>query len=276
MRAIVSLVLLTLVFGAAGQAHEVTLDGGAVDCRWVTEEVLRLEVRLDASSAEEDGLGAGGTWVITNRAHRFADGISSWQLHFSPTHESIVVVPNDFLMVRSLTFEQVGVNVAEHVPGRKLVLEYRSDGDGPVLIRPGDLLEVHALWLKMEPLALLQIPSALSAAGGGGSTELMISASPLPTQSHFELGNTVRHAFRLAGNETKGPEERDVLTCSLVHLRADGSSSVVRHLWLFSNSETGIYELIIDTAGLLPGVYDLYLWIPSTQETLHGELNLTN
>jgi len=249
-----------LGMSGASSAEQVTFSGGRLDIGWDESTVLHLRIELDEASAVEGT----HTWVLTDLAHRFDDGVFAWQLHVSEEHQSLLVVPNDFLMITSFTFEQLGVELVAHETGRTLELRIPCSNPIPSLVVPGDRLEVHALWRQMAPIAIVNVPSdgeaGIAVGGGGGlGTVELPSADPLPWRDSYTIGETIRNRFVVIDSETGSPDLWASASCSLIQIE-NGASNFRRYLLIPREPQTGIFELEIETGDLPPGTYDLYVW----------------
>jgi len=258
------LCLVVLLFSCVScGAETVVMEDGTVDVAWeagVVSAILRIH--LDSS---DPPAGTTATWVITNSAQRFQNGIYAWQLHFGDD-PNVLVIPNDFLMTRRFTFTQLGIEVLAHEHARELVLRIPRDGTIPNLILPGDSMDIHALWLQMEPLTTLSIPSfgEVATAGGGAETEgnpaLLAPPSddPLPEQSIYVVGEPIEHCFVVVDPDTGELNPWATAQCEVV--RCSGNRAIIAQFQIPRNSETGAFELLIDTTSYVPGDYDLCIW----------------
>lgn len=255
--------LLLVVVGLAVVAEETAFPNGVVDVSWDEAAVLLLQIRFNDVAPPTDRV---RTWVVTDLAHRFADGVFAWQLHYSEEHESVIVISNDFLMTGSFTFEQLGIEVIKHEPGRELALRIPRDGPIPNFAVPGDLIEVHALWKQMAPVVAVSLPSLGSVAGIAGAGAGLDGAAVgepstelLPPHSTYTIGETIRHRFVLIDSVTGESDPWATASYSLV-LDESGQKTWLRYLLISKDPDTGVFELEIDTSDLRAGFYDLYMW----------------
>jgi len=244
------------------------MDEAIVEILW--EEGLHaaiLRVRLDDPNPPTEGT---ATWVITSSAQRFRDGVYAWQLHFGDD-PNVLVIPNDFLMIRRFTFDQLGIEVLTHLFSRELALRIPRAGMIPNLILPNDSLDVHALWVRMEPLATVAVPPfremAMTAGGGAAIEEAdasaqSLSSTLLPEQSVFLVGEPIRHWFVLIDPRTGEPDLWAFAQCELVRRSGDGWT-ILQHFAIPVEEDTGVFRLDIDTAALEPAVYELSIWCSS-------------
>ena len=282
-RASVCLCLAALLGGAC-VGEELLLEGGSVEIGWEEASALVLRVLFDEPAGSIDDA---GTWVVTDLSHRFVDGVFAWQLHYySDGQGSVVVIANDFLMTRSFTLAQLDIEVLVHEEGRELTLRIPRDGPIPNLVVPSDLLEIHALWRQMEPIAALHVPSfeSLSTVAGAGGGDADVSPAeeassgepstePFPQQSVYTVGETIRHRFVLIDPETSAPDPWAVATCEVI--RHEGERMIIlQRFTIPKDPETGVFELAIETAGFVAAVYDLYIWISTNRSAAHKRIEI--
>ncbi len=260
MRRVALVLLLVAVVGWATSGREIAFPGGRLTIVWEDAGVLLVRIRLD-QPAEADGT---KTWVLTDLAHRFADGVFAWQVHVSEDHQSALVIPNDFLMVSKFTLDQLGIGIAAHEPGLSLELRIPCEDPIPNLAAPGDLLEIHALWRQMAPIVTIEVPPyqagiAVGGAGGGLGTAELPSTVPLPAGTTYTIGETIHHRFVVIDPETGAPDGAATASCSLIQIE-DGTRNFRRYFVIPKDLETAVFELEIDTGNLGAGTYDLYVW----------------
>jgi hypothetical protein len=262
---------LLALFAAAAEADTTGFPGGTLDVLWADEATLSLRVVLDAPVAQTGS--AALMWVVTVQASRFADGITSWQLHLSPTYASIVVIPNDFLTTQRFTLEQLRVEVAASDPGRFLSLRIPRSGPIPELVAPGDEIEVHALWIQQAPVVVVTVPwpevLPPSLAGSGGATSQM-----LPAQEAYAIGAVIRHQFAIVDPETGEPVPWGAATIALVRIREGQADEIIRYLYREPDPATGIVTYEFDTLNLAPGIYEIIVWATPTGLTVRHRLRL--
>jgi len=258
------LCLVSLVGGMCVAAEQ-SIDGGSIGIGWEDTTVLVLRITFDEPT---QALGV-PTWVVTDLAHRSRDGIFAWQVHYSSAQASVLVIPNDFLMTRSFTFAQLGIEVLTHEPGQALTLRISRDGLIPNLALPSDLLEIHALWKQMEPVATLTVPAfaeALEVAGAGGEAEspsaspVVSCEDPLPDQSVYLVGEPIRHSFVVVDPRTGEPDVWAAAHCEIVR-HDEQRQTIVEQSAVPKNVDTGVFELSIDTSDFAPAFYDLCIWL---------------
>jgi len=257
---------LGLSLGAAGAAFQ----GGTLDLSWTSDDALSLRVEVDADLAV--AAGASPTWVVTVDARRFADGIYSWQIHVSPTHQSIVVVPNDFLTVRRFGLDQLGVEVVTLEPGRRLELRIPRSGPLSELVAPGDALEVHALWVRQAPLVAVIVPAPASA-GAGGAAE---AGTPgmAPGETVYVQGTAIRGAFPLVDAGTGKPIEGAFARIALLRKGAGSADGLAAYQYQEPDAETGVLAYEIPTADLEPGAYELVVWVSPPGQAVRQSLEI--
>jgi len=241
-------------------AAYVPFDGGWVEVGWENTAALVVRICLDDMLGTADD---SATWVVTNLSHRFQDGVFAWQIHYSEEEESVIVIPNDFLMVHGFDLSHLGIDVLSHETGRELTLRIPRDALIPNLVSPSDLLEIHALWRQMEPIAVVAVPDfgqPFAIAGSGGEIELAETCAEelLPTQSVYVVGEPIDHCFVVIDSETGEPDPWATAYCEIV--RCSGNRGILAQFEIPRSSETGAFELLIETSGYAPGNYDLCIW----------------
>ena len=282
-RTIVCLCLAALLSGTCA-AEEVLLEGGSVEVGWEEISALVLRVLFDEpAGAIEDTR----TWVVTDLAHRFVDGVFAWQLHYSGDGQgNVVVIANDFLTTRSFTLAQLDIEVLAYEQGRKLTLRIPRNGLVPNLIVPSDLLEVHALWRQMEPIVTLHVPSfgSLSTVAGAGGGDADVSPAeeassgapstePFPSQTIYVVGEPIRHRFVSIDPESGEPDLWAAATCEIIR-RENERLIILQRFTIPKDPETGVFELSINTAGFVEAIYDLYIWISTNGSAVHKQVEI--
>lgn len=276
MRLIARICAILVLCACVTQAETTSFPSGTLSVFWVSDTVLSVSLSLDAPLPQTDGVSL--MWVVTVNALRFADGIHSWQLHASPTHRSIVVIPNDFLVTRQFGLGQVGVEVATFEPGKALSLLIPRKGEIPELVVPGDTLEVHALWVQQEPLATVLVPEPIPASGAGGETADPVAeaTSYVPAQTVYALGDTLAHSFPLAAPESDASAGPGSARVALVWVRAGLADELVRYLYVEPDPATGLVSYRLDTADLTTGDYDLIVWVNPPGITVRHRIELVS
>jgi hypothetical protein len=260
---------LLVSFAAAAGAETTVFPGGILDVVWADEATLSLRVVLDAPVPQTGS--AALMWVVTLHAARFADGITSWQLHLSPTYASIVVIPNDFLATQRFTLEQLRVEVAASDPGRSLSLRIPRSGPIPELVAAGDAIEVHALWLQQQPIVTARVPDMEPEGAGGGREGGGYKL--IPPQQSYILGAAIRHEVVLMDPATEQPALEGAAVVGFVRIDGDGASELVRYLYCEASPKTGRVTYEIDTTGLAAGIYEIIVHAtPGTTERQRVEL----
>lgn len=267
-------VILATGFSLSALGSDLSFEGGDALLR-VDAGTGGAELTLTAAGTETP---APHTWVITVEAGRFEDGIFGWQLHFSEGHDSVLVIPNDFLTARVFTTAQLGMEIREHVPGTKLVLFLPSDGPIPNLLAQGDRVTIHALWLQQDPLGTMQVEEDLSAsavAGGGASMEARDeSETYLPVAAQFRQGELIRHAFRTPPDDGTAREASDAASYSLLRIHDQDAVEFIRFSHIPYDAGTGMYTYEIPTDRLAPGLYRLIVWTEAGNRTEQGEIEI--
>jgi hypothetical protein len=271
MNRIVWLAAMCALASFAAAAETTAFPGGTLDVLWSDEATLSLRVVLDASAPQTASTTA-LMWVVTVHASRFADGITSWQLHLSPTYASVVVIPNDFLATQRFTLEQLRVEVAASDPGRSLSLRIPRYGSIPELVAPGDAIEVHALWLQQAPIVTACLPDIEPEGAGGGGREGG-GDKLVPPQQICTFGATIRHEFVLMDPATERPALEGAVRVGLVRIRGEGAGELVRYLFCEADPKTGVVMYEIDTTGLVAGTYEIIVHAtPGTTERQRIEI----
>lgn len=260
-------------------AEEVQFQGGWLDCTW-SQDAQYLEIR--AGIDEPLSPSEAHMWVLTVYGHRFEDGIFAWQLHYSEDLDSVLVLPNDFLTARHFTTAQLGIGIESQELSSELTVRIPSQGPLPMLAAPGDLIEMHALWIQQPPLVSMLIPVldnlASQQAGGGATTPgreaQAMSTSPLPTRHRYEQGELISHQFIIEKTPDSDETQRIVLSYSLLRVHHDGPDEFARfsHIPFDFETETYLYE--IDTTGLPPGTYRLLIGSANTALTFRMDLEI--
>jgi hypothetical protein len=256
MNRILWLVVVGLLasLAAVAEAEMTGFPGGTLDILWADEATLVVHVVLDTPAPQTTS--AALMWVVTVHAARFADGITSWQLHFSPTYASVVVIPNDFLATQRFTLEQLRVEVVASDPGRSLSLRIPRSGPIPALVVPGDAIEVHALWLQQQPIVTAFLPDVEPEGAGGGEPEGGRDRL-IPIETVYILGATIRHEFVLMDPATKQPALDGAALVGFVRIGGDGADELVQYLYCEASPESGAVTYEIDTTGLAAGMYEI-------------------
>ncbi len=270
-RAAVLAAVIALV-SCTAWAETAAFPGGTLDLTWLDETALSIRVVLDETALQTGS--APLTWVLTVSALRFEDSIHSWQLHISPTYASLVVVPNDFLGTQRFTLEQLHVEVSESA-GRVLSLLVPRSGPIPELVVPGDTIQVHALWIQQEPLVTAEVPEPATAGAGGGDADAASgSVSYVPPQTVYAQGVPIRHAFPLVNSETGAPADRGSARIALVRASKGLADELICYLYQEPDPVTGLVSYEFDTLGLVPGEYDLIVWVNPPGVTVRQRIEI--
>ncbi|MCD6155021.1 MAG: hypothetical protein J7J22_04575, partial [Candidatus Verstraetearchaeota archaeon] len=108
-----------------------------------------------------------------------------------------------------------------------------------------------AAGVEEEPVGFLD----KSIAGGGGEVGIA------QLEAVYTIGEGIH--IRCSLTDAEGELVTDaIITCTLVEVRIfpEREHYIILHLWLLNfDAETGLYYLDIDTEGLIPGIYDLWL-----------------
>jgi len=256
-------------------AEEATFDAGRVTLSWSEDgDWLVLEASVAGADAESH------VWVLTAVAHRFEDGVFAWQLHCSETMDSILIVPNDFLTARHFSTGQLGIDIVLTADGEGLAVRLPIAGPIPRLIVPGDVLELHALWIQQSPLTSIVVPAvdtvaAEPAGGGAGLPEQAPSSSLLPTAVAYHQGEPIEHRFALTEASDDGESgPRIVLSYTLMRLRDGRASEFVRFAHIAYDAPTGTYSYSIDTSSLTVGAYRLLVGSSDGTLSVHMDLSI--
>ncbi|MCX6092319.1 MAG: hypothetical protein NTX23_05590 [Candidatus Bipolaricaulota bacterium] len=268
--------LLAMVFALASSvawAETASFPGGTLETVWVDDAVLSVRVALDVAAPQTTS--ATLTWVLTVNALRFGDGIHSWQLHLSAAYASVVVIPNDFLVARRFSPEQLQIDTSTSEQGRLLSLLVPRSGPIPELIVPGDTLEVYALWIQQEPLVTAEVPEpATAGAGGGDAGAASGSVSYVPPQTAYAQGVPIRHAFPLVNAETGEPADQGSARIALVRVSKGLADELICYLYQEPDPVTGLVSYEFDTLDLVPGDYDLIVWVNPPGATVRQRIEI--
>ncbi|MBN1858955.1 hypothetical protein JW848_07100 [Candidatus Bipolaricaulota bacterium] len=284
-RAWVAALLAVGIFMVAAHAENtVETSWGSLSIGWAAAGFLSVDIRLSEDVPQpEEAMTA--TWVITEHAHRFADDIYAWQIHFSQEFDNFMIVPNDFLATRAFTLVDVGIVAdADHI-GTDLHVEIPEVAFSRPLVAIGDVLDIHAIWVQLEPLFTVAIPekgpvaeSGEQPVGVGGAVvgaegedsaigvEYPIPGEPelgydwLPTQTVFAQGEAIEHRFILLDPGTGEPAEWASATINLLRIPEEGPRQIVLFEVMTGDPSTGVFEYRIDASALNPGNYELIIW----------------
>jgi len=231
---------------------------GSLEVAWSDDGLLSVEVALDVRPPS----GAALMWVVTVNALRFAQGIHVWQLHLSPTHQSVVVVPNDFLVTQRFSFEQLGIRVGAHEPGLRMQLSIPRSRAITDLVMPGDTLAVHALWLQQAPLATVPVPEP-------------VARTPyVPTQTVYVRGTAIQHSFSLVDQATGSSVVAGSATIGLLRVDDGKADEIVRYIYREPDTSTGVVTYEFDTTKLPLGRYALVVWVQPFDVTVRHEFEI--
>jgi len=261
--------VLGLIFWITAAAQTTPCIAETIECIWDEAEGLDLNVWVDPA-IDEDAM-----WVLTVLCTRFEDGLFAWQLHVSSTLDSLLVLPNDFLTARHFTTAQLGITVHADVFQGHLALHVPIDTPIPRLIAPGDVIELHALWIQQAPIAVIPVVTndvslaAASVAGSGGG--LLPPDSFLPAMRSFAQGEPLVHHFVPDLQPLRPPFDRLVLSYTLMRLPDDLPPQLVRFSPIAYDEATGSYRYEIDTTMLAPGRYRLIIGATNANLTERAE-----
>jgi hypothetical protein len=138
-------------------------------------------------------------------------------------------------------------------------------GPIPRFVYPGDILEVHALWVQQPPLASITVPAfdSLASPTGGDAgasiAESELSSSPLPPSDLYVRGQPIAHRFLLSDEVRDSGGNRAVFSYTLMRLHETRAPEFVRFAHISYDAETGIYSFSIDTSMLVVGRYRLLI-----------------
>jgi hypothetical protein len=256
---IVSLCAFAALAVCGARAETTSFPGGTLDVTWSDDASLCVEIVLDAPPPQTEGTSL--AWVLTVGALRFPDGVYSWQLHISPTYQSAIVIPNDFLLTRRFTLQQLGIVISAWEPGRVLAVRIPRSGVIPELVAPGDSLDVHALWIQEPPLVSVLVPASIVASGAGAAEDFAEPASYVPPETVYARGATISYAFPLVEENTGAPVEGGCARIALVQVKPGLADSLIAYLYAEPEPQTGLLSYTINTADLAPGQYELIVWV---------------
>lgn len=272
MRCIGSILVLAMLTGClcSAQALEAAFEGGHLRCHWSDDGFLELRIKLAPRDLAIDE----AVWVVTLDADRFDDGIFAWQWHIGGEHESVIVIPNDFLTTVQFRPPQLGVEAARGEDVGDLVLRIPREGVIPNLVMPGDRIELHALWIQQPPLVGFLVPPLTEAiadaghdaqanpAGGGGAAPepgALEPTDPFPAARTFEQGEAIERSFIIVDPGTGEPRFQLGASISLLRVRGGQPDEFVRFSHIPQDRETGLLAYSIDTSTLAPGAYRLVI-----------------
>lgn len=267
----IAMVLALSAWGAC--AETIRFPDGTLDLAWIGEglsirAVLDNEVQTDNPSP---------MWVVTLNARRFDDGVHSWQIHLSTSHQSLVMIPNDFLVAQRFSLQQVGVGIVAPPSASEVALLIPRTGVVPGLVAPGDLLEIHALWIRQKPLVAVRIPDVSEAGSGGQSVEKSTGASLyVPAGTVLVVGTPIRHTFILVDEETGQPIDGAYARIALVRITESLAEALVDYAYCEPSGETGLVTYEMETDGLEPGTYDLIVWVDPPGAAVRQRLELVS
>ena len=262
-------------------AEELSFDGGSLTYVWSGDmQDFTIQATINRLSPPSET----HTWILTLYSHRFEDGVFAWQLHFSETIDSVLVLPNDFLTARHFTTAQLGIEVQLSMLGNQLTLRLPTVGTIPHLVAVGDLIELHALWIQQAPLVSVRVPApdALSDAPAGGGASFpdsnggAISTSPLPEADRFEQGLPISHQFTLQEQPAPDSVQRIVLSYTLMRLHEDQANEFARFAHISYDFDSASYYYTIDTSRLAPGKYSLLIGSSNSDLSYRMELEIVD
>ena len=140
----------------------------------------------------------------------------------------------------------------------------------------GDVLDIHAIWVQLEPLFTVTIPDKDSVAGsddepiGAGAAvgateqrmpgEMEVGHDWLPPQTVYAHGEAIEHYFILLDPDTGEPAEWAVATINMLHILGQDPAEIVVFETIPEDPGTGIFSYRIETSPLSPGIYELISW----------------
>jgi len=261
-------------------ADDLQFNGGWITCSWSNDSQF---VTIQAAVDEASPPSATHMWVLTVYSHRFEDGIFAWQIHYSETINSVLVLPSDFLTARHFTIEQLGIEAELSASGHELILHVPISGAIPRLIAGGDLIELHALWIQQAPLTAIMLSSlgeAVLPAGGGASLPELrnhpVSTSLFPDVDHYVQGQSILHSFILTSKPESGEDPRIVLSYTLMRLHDDQTSEFVRFAPIPYDFDSGTYSYVIETGNLESGHYSLVIGSANSDLSVRMEFWITS
>jgi len=312
-RAWIILVCLMLAVVTVGALAETTVeeDWGSLSMGWEPTGFLSIDVTLsdESASSPEEGV---ATWVLTGHAHRFGDDLYAWQIHLSQEFENFMVIPNDFLAAGAFLLTEAGVRAESDATAGTLHIEIPETAFARSLVAAGDVVDVHAIWVQVEPLFSVTVPDADIAAAeptsvtasdqaiasggepaGAGAAyapgeELtegseQPQATPVtdqvihewfPAQTVYVRGETIEHRFVLLDPESDEPARWATATINLLRLQDQGPSQIVLFESLIGDPYTGVFAYRIDTSSLAPGNYELIIWASAGGESRRAVIRI--
>ena len=257
---------------------------GRLSIDWTPAGFLSLEIRL-SENVPQPQEGATATWVITEHAHRFADDLYAWQIHFSEGFGNFMIIPNDFLATSAFALVDVGILADTDYIWTELHVGIPEVAFSRSLVATGDVLDIHAIWVQLEPLFTVAIPEKEAVAeggeqpaGGGGAVvgveqedsgsdveyatpdELELGYDWLPTQTVYPHGEAIEHRFILLDPGTGEPAEWASATINLLRIPEEGPRQIILFEVMTGDPNTGVFEYRIDASALSPGSYELIIW----------------
>jgi len=256
---------------------------GTLSIDWTPDGFVSIDVLLLDSSPLPQ-VGTTGTWVLTGHAHRFADDLYAWQIHVSRQFDSFMIIPNDFLASSAFAFAEVGITSHPEAMPAGLHVEIPGTMFGRSLVTGGDTVDVHAIWIQLEPLWSITIPEQDVAGaasddpvGGGAVVESSDVEEPedgtdalpdetepgtdwFPAQRTYVRGEAIEHRFVLVDPETEEAAQWATGTINVMRTHEQGPSQIVLFEMLIGNPTTGVFSYRIDTSAFVAGVYELIVW----------------
>lgn len=267
-------IAMILALSAWGTCAETTrFPDGVLDLAWIGEG---LSIRVVLSNGVQTD-NPSPMWVVTLNARRFDDGVHSWQIHLSTSHQSLVMIPNDFLVAQRFSLQQVGVGIVALPSASEVALLIPRTGVVPGLVAPGDLLEIHALWIRQKPLVAVRIPDVSEAGSGGQSEEEGTGTSLyMPAETVLVVGTPIRHTFALVDKETGQPIYGAYARIALVRITESLAEALVDYAYCEPSGEAGLVTYEFETGRLEAGTYDLIVWVGPPGAVMRHRLELVS
>ncbi len=294
------LVCLMLAVVTVGVYAETTVeeDWGSLSIGWEPTGFLAIDVTLSGESVASPEEAA-ATWVLTGHAHRFGDDLYAWQIHLSQEVENFMVIPNDFLAARAFLLSEAGVRAESDATAGTLHIEIPEAAFARSLVAAGDVVDVHAIWIQLEPLFSIAIPDQAIASGGelaGAGAAYAPGEEPtagreqpqatpatdqvihewFPAQTVYVQGETIEHRFVLLDPESDEPACWATATINLLRLQDQGPSQIVLFESLTGDPHTGVFDYRVDTAELTPGSYELIIWTSASGESRRATIRINS
>ena len=307
-------VCLMLAVVGVGACAGTTVEGawGTLSIGWEPAGSLSIDIILDDENetSQEEG---GATWVLTGHAHRFEDDLYAWQIHLSQEFESFMIIPNDFLAARSFLFAEAGVHAESDATAGTLHIEIPETAFARPLVTAGDIVDIHAIWIQLEPLFSVTVPDQAAAfsdepteaavadralpsgeeAVGAGAAHQIAEEHPegsedqqavpvsdvvthdwFPSRTVYVQGEAIEHRFTLLDPASNEAARWATATINLLRLQDRGPSQIVLFESLTGDPYTGVFAYQIDTSSLAPGNYELIIWTSAGGESRRAGIRI--